>query len=385
MNTETFDAIVIGTGGVGSAAMYHLAKSGVRVLGLDRFPTAHDKGSSHGESRVIRKSYFEHPNYVPLVQQSWRLWEDLQQEANRQLLQPTGVIYFGAEDGVVMSGLRQSSEQHGLSLERLSSTEAASRYPQFVGPPNTTALYEADAGVLLVEEAIRTQIQLAVAAGATHQTGDPVVRWSANSNSVTVETQQHRYEADRLIVTAGAWSAELLSSLNIPLQVIRKHQHWYSTNDQQFDRNHGCPAFFFEHQDAYFYGVPQIDGSGVKVCEHSGGTVVDDPLNDHGLPQQPCIDRLEKLVRECMPTVTTECQRHETCFYTMTPDEHFIIDRHPELANVCFAAGLSGHGFKFGPVLGRTLAQLAAGMPMPEEAYFLRVDRPDLQQTDTHS
>lgn len=381
MNTQTFDAIVVGTGGIGSAAMYHLAKSGAKVLGLDRFPAGHDKGSSHGESRVIRKSYFEHADYVPLVQQSWRMWEELQRVANCQLLQPTGVIYFGAEDGIVMSGLRQSAQQHGLPLERFSPAEAADQFPQFVCPQNSTVLYEVDAGVLLVEAAIRTHIKLAEEAGAIHRTGDSVVRWSSNSRSVVVETENNRYEAGRLIITAGAWAAELLSSLDIPLQVFRKHQHWYATTDQRFDRTHGCPAFFYEHQDAYFYGVPQTAGGGVKICEHSGGVVVTDPLHDDRSPQQSCVDRIEKLVRECLPTVTMEQLRHETCFYTMTSDEHFVVDRHPEYGNVCFAAGLSGHGFKFAPVLGRILAQLGPGTPIPEEVHFLRSDRPELRQS----
>lgn len=385
MNSQTFDTIVIGTGGVGSAAMYHLAKSGASVLGLDRFPEAHDKGSSHGESRVIRKSYFEHPDYVPLVQQSWQMWEDLQHEARSQLLQPTGVIYFGAEDGTVMSGLRQSANQHSLPLESLSPAEAANRFPQFVCPPGATALYETDAGVLLVEDAIQSHIQLAVQAGAIHRTGESVVKWSSNSKTVVVETENHRYQAGRLIIAAGAWSAQLLSSLNVPLQVIRKHQLWYATSDPSLNRNHGCPAFFYEHQDAYFYGVPQIAAAGVKICEHSGGTIVDDPLHDDRSPQQHCVDRIETLVRQCLPTVTTQQQRHETCFYTMTPDEHFVMDRHPEHTNVCFAAGLSGHGFKFAPVLGRILAQLAADAPIPEEARFLQINRPGLQQSDSHS
>lgn len=352
-----YDVIVIGTGGIGSAALYHLATCGMRVLGLDRFPAGHDRGSSHGESRMIRKSYFEHPDYVPLACQSWDMWQQLEQRAGRSLLKPSGVVYYGRPDGVVMSGVRDSAAAHGLPVEDMSPADAADRFPQFQCPPATTALFEADAGILLVEDCVTTHIQLAVEAGA-EIVDDVTVRHIAAGPTVTVTTDRGTCQAGHVIVTAGAWSAGLLADLQLPLRVIRKHLHWFHCDNPRLHLADGCPAFFVEHQGGYFYGLPQMGPSGLKAGEHSGGAPVSDPLTDPRAPESADVERVEKFVSDFLVTDSCTHQQQKTCFYTMTPDENFVLDHHPEHANVVYAAGFSGHGFKFAPVMGQRLAEM---------------------------
>lgn len=357
--SSTHDVIVVGTGGIGSAALYHLARAGVRVLGIDRFSAGHDRGSSHGESRMIRKSYFEHADYVPLACRSWDMWQQLEHNSGRTLLQPSGVIYFGQQEGVVMSGVRTSAQTHHLPIEQMTAAEAAKRFPQFQAPDGTTALYEADAGVLLVEDCVKTHIDLAVAAGAQTALDESVVEISAKGSSVVVTTDRNRHEAASVVVTTGAWTGSLLPELQLPLRVIRKHLHWFQSDDHRLRMKDGCPAFFVEHQQGYFYGLPEIGPAGIKAGEHSGGSEVSDPLHDLRQPEPSDTARVRQFIADFLPAAGCRPHQQKTCFYTMTPDEHFVVDRHPQYENIVFTTGLSGHGFKFAPVLGLRMAQLA--------------------------
>ncbi len=376
-----YDVIVIGTGGVGSAAMYHLACGGLRVLGLDRFPAGHDKGSSHGESRIIRRSYFEHPNYVPLLNSAYELWDELQATTGQRQIHRTGLLYSGVHDGAVIQGVLQSARQHSLRVEQLTPAEAALRFPEFTLPLDQAILYEPDAGYLLVEECVRTHIREAVRLNAEHKFGETVLNWTASESHVVVETDLGRYEADRLIITAGPWAKDVLSSLQIPLTIVKKYMHWFETNDSRYS-DPTSPCFFIEAFDGYFYGFPHHGPTGMKVAEHSGRIEVTNPLIESREPSDMDSRRVASFIEQHLPGVTTKRTRHDVCFYTMTPDEHFIIDRHPEYDSVVFAAGLSGHGFKFASVLGQRLAQMTiATNPPTPDVEFLSLQRPTLWKT----
>ena len=373
-----YDVIVLGTGGVGSAAMMACANRGAKVLGLDRFPPGHDRGSSHGETRVIRRSYFEHADYVPLLHLSYRLWDGLEQRWDEQFLHRTGVVYFGPQDGIVVKGVLKSARDHQLVVEQLNAKESADRFPGFVVPPESAVLFEADAGYLDVERCVCAQIQEAVRLGAVHRHGESVVRWSARKNSVVVETDAQTYTASRLVIAAGCWAGELLNKLSAPLRIVRKHLHWYASAEKACLESNGCPCFFYELHGRYFYGFPGAGDPGVKVAEHSGGTQISDPLSDSREEEADDTQRVEQFLGQYLPGVSMNRTRHDVCFYTMTPDEHFIVDLHPEHESVCFAAGLSGHGFKFTPVLGQVLAALALDGRSSIDVDFLRIDRPSL-------
>ncbi|MGE0759740.1 MAG: N-methyl-L-tryptophan oxidase [Pirellulaceae bacterium] len=354
-----YDAIVVGTGGVGSAAAYHLARRGCRVLGLDRFPGGHDRGSSHGQTRIIRLAYFEHPDYVPLLRRAYDLWRELEQGIGHTLYEEVGLLEVGPPDGVVIPGVLASARQHDLHLDLLDAHQVASRFPGFVVPDGHVAAFERRAGFLYVESCVLAHLAQASQHGAEFVTNESVENWSATSTDVTVRTDRNEYRGRRLIISAGAWARDLLTQLGIHFPVRRKHLHWYRTDSDIYRATLGAPCFFYETGGAHFYGFPQIDERGVKVAEHSGGTVVGNPLTDDRSVEAADRERVEAFLSAHLPQVNRVPLHHAVCYYTMSPDEHFVVDRHPGHDHICFAAGLSGHGFKFTSVLGEILADLS--------------------------
>ncbi len=372
---SAYDAIVIGTGGVGSAAAYHLARRGARVLGLDRFPGGHANGSSHGQTRIIRKAYFEHVDYVPLLNRAYELWTQLQEEVGEQLYHDVGLIEIGPPDGIVIPGVLASARQHGLRVDKLTASEATERFPGFAVPDDSVAVFEQDAGFLMVERCVLAFLSVAEKHGAELRYGETVLDWNSTASGVTVRTDRATYSASKLLIAAGAWSRYLLSSLGIKLRVLRKHLHWYATTDACYRVDSGCPGFFYEVPGGHFYGFPQIDERGVKVADHTGGTEIADPLNDDRSTEDFDIARIETFLQRYLPGVARNATDHAACYYTMSPDENFVVDHHPEFNNVVFAAGLSGHGFKFTSVLGEVLAELATEGDSKLPIEFLKVNR----------
>jgi sarcosine oxidase len=375
----SYDAIVVGTGGIGSAALDHLARRKLRVLGLDRFPPAHDRGSSHGQSRMIRQAYFEHPDYVPMVLRAYEGWADLSRRRGRALYHETGLLEIGPVDGVVVPGVLKSAREHRLEVDQLSPAELASRFPGFHVPPHFTGVFERRAGYLEVEQCVRAYLDEATAAGAELRSDETVLGWRAVGSGVEVETSRGRYSAGRLIITAGAWASDLLADLGLRLSVVRKPLYWYRPRTSEYDVERGGPAFLYETAEGIFYGFPRIDEAGVKVAEHTGGVEVADPLTIDRAIDPIDQRRVEAFLAEQMPGVSRELGRHAVCMYTLTPDRDFIVDRHPAAPQVSFVAGLSGHGFKFVPVLGEALADLATDTTSAVDLSFLRHDRAGLR------
>jgi sarcosine oxidase len=361
----TYDAVVLGTGGVGSAALFNLARRGLRVIGLDRFPAAHDRGSSHGQTRMIRQAYFEHPDYVPLVRRAFDQWAEVSQLCGRELYRQVGLLQVGPADGQIVPGVLASAARHGLEIERLTATEVESRWPGFqvaadLDPTvETVALFEGRAGYLRVEDCVRAHLDLATRHGADLRSNVVVRTWRDAGSHVEVETDRERFAAERLVITAGAWSGQILGDLRVSLRVLRKPQYWFAPADDRHAEERGCPAFLFETNAGLFYGFPQIDARGVKVAEHSGGAAVADPATVNRDIDRADLDRVAAFAATHLPGVTETLVQHAVCMYTMTPDHHFVLDRHPHSPRVSFAAGLSGHGFKFACVLGEALADLA--------------------------
>jgi sarcosine oxidase len=370
-----WDAIVVGTGGVGSAALYHLAKSGQRVLGIDRFSPPHDRGSSHGQSRIIRQAYFEHPDYVPLAIESYRLWGELESTTGRKLYHQTGLVEIGPPDGVVVPGVLRAAREHGLSVSELASSEAARRWPGLAPASDMACVFEPRAGYLLVEECVDAHLQAALALGAVLASDSPIQNWTYDGGIATVATASEGHTADRLVIAAGAWAGRLLADLRIELTIRRKPLLWYATQSAAYAAHSGFPAFLFELPYGVYYGFPQIDARGVKVAEHSGGSLVEDPLDVNRELFSSDREPVERFLADHLPQVTHELTDYTICMYTMSPDEHFIVDRHSQLSNVWFCAGLSGHGFKFTPVLGKALADMATSGGTDLPVGFLGLNR----------
>ena len=364
----TFDCIVIGVGGFGSGVLDHLARRGVKVLGLERFDVAHDRGSSHGQTRIVRKAYFEHPDYVPLCRRAYELWAELQADAGRPLWNLCGLMLAGPEQGEAIAGAKLSAALHQVPIEPLTAREAAARFPGFCIPDEFSVVFEPDAGFLFVEECVRAHVARAMRHGATVRTDESVLRWESDGKAVTVTTDRGEYSAATLVITPGAWATRLLPKLPIPLHVVRKPQFWHETANERHRMENGCPGFLFERPDGVFYGFPSImerignpsyGGRMMKIAEHSGGQTVADPLvvdrDVHPADTEP----IARFLASHLPGVDPAPARHSVCMYTLTPDRHFIVDLHPDHPNVVIGCGFSGHGFKFTPVLGEAMADLA--------------------------
>jgi len=352
-----YDAVVVGTGGVGSAALYHLARR-ARVLGIDRFAPPHDRGSSHGQTRIIRQAYFEHPDYTPLVLESYRLWNGLEAEVGQKLYHEVGLLEVGPPDGIVVPGVLRAAEEHGLQVEQLAAAEIERRWPGLRVPENLTGVLETNAGYLKVEECVQSHLEAAQRAGAELRCSVEVQGWNG-SDPIRLQTSEGEICTSKLIVTAGAWTPRLLADLGVKFEVRRKSLYWYATEGNQYAAANGFPGFLFELPSGIFYGFPQIDSQGVKLGDHAGGRVIEDPLEvdrDVDTQEQQAV---EQFLQEYMPLVSSFCTNDAVCMYTMTPSENFVVDRHPKNPHVVVAAGLSGHGFKFTPVLGKALADLA--------------------------
>lgn len=352
-----YDVVVAGVGGCGSSALYHLARRGVRAVGIDRFPVAHDRGSSHGDTRVIRQAYFEHPDYVPLLRRAYELWREIEDDAGADLLDVCGLLMVGPEEGEILGGARLAATKYDVPLEILDAGAAAARCPGMVVPEGLGAVWEPMGGYLRVEDCVRTHIEQAVRRGAELRTGESIVRWDAGPDGVRVETDREVYEADRLILTPGSWAPGLLQDVGVAFEILRKVLLWYPRE---------APAspvpdhtFFYELPYGLFYGFPCIDGQTVKVAQHSGGTVVADPLDVERALLPGDLPEADRFVSEILPGAVSTAGRHAVCLYTMTTDGHFVIDRHPRHENVVFATGFSGHGFKFMSAMGAILSELA--------------------------
>ncbi|MBT4013635.1 MAG: N-methyl-L-tryptophan oxidase, partial [Planctomycetaceae bacterium] len=360
-NSQHFDCLVLGTGGIGSAALYHLAKQGKRVAGIDRFGVAHDRGSSHGQTRIIRQSYFEHPSYVPLVQRAFELWEELQAEHGRDLYYQTGILQAGPGGGALIQGVLASSAEHGLPIEHLNVAEARKRWPQFAFDDDMEVVFEQRGGFLLIEHAISAHIEKAQWAGAELFVGHTICEVKTGGRCLEVLTDQGTFTADSIVVTAGAWAADLLPELKGHLRILNKPLHWYTADADLYSNRVGCPVFFFESETGDYYGFPSIDERGLKLARHSGGAEVSNPLElNRSLDEDERSD-VAGFLRKHLPQVSDQATDHAVCMYTVTSDSHFIIDRAELDDRIVYAAGLSGHGFKFAAALGELLAKMANG------------------------
>lgn len=370
-----FDAIVLGLGGMGSAALFHLAQRGLRVLGIEQFELGHGRGSSHGQTRIIRKAYFEHPSYVPLLQRAYALWGELEQTTGRKLFYRTGMLVGGPSDGPVIAGMRRAASEHGLAIESLSAREAEGRFPAFRIPASHAAVFEPDAGYLLVEDCVLAHAEGALAAGAEILTGARVTGWTASDTGVRVELADGECVARALVVAAGPWAATMLADLNLPLEVRRKVVFWYATQDARLAEQQGAPVYGFQTPQGFFYGIPAIDERGVKAAHHTGGQVVANPYEVNRGVRAADEAPVREFIAQYLPTLEPPAREHSVCLYTMTPDEHFVVDRHPEHPNVVLAAGFSGHGFKFAAVIGAILADLALSGATEAPIGFLGLGR----------
>jgi sarcosine oxidase len=371
---KTYDAIVVGLGVMGSATARALAHRGHRVLGLDAFAPGHTQGASHGRSRIIREAYFEAPEYVPLVQRAYALWRELEQETDRSLLTITGGIAIGPPEGDLVAGARQSALLHGLPHEVLTAEEIRRRYPGLRPSDDLVGVFEPNAGALAADDCRAALADSAVSAGADLHYEEPALTWSRDGDSVTVRTAHDAYQAQYLVLTPGAWTNRLLPELAMPLVVHRIVNAHFAPSVPELYGPDVCPVHIWVVPEGQYYGFPALPGQGLKLGRHD----VNAPCTPETIRRdvdEAEVAELRQMLDRYLPGASGPTLWTLTCTYTHSPDEHFIIDRHPEHAMIAFGCGFSGHGFKFAPVIGEALADLATGETPPAGTDFFAVSR----------
>jgi sarcosine oxidase len=357
--------IVIGLGGMGSAAAAHLAARGTHVIGIERFTPAHDHGSSHGRSRIIRQAYFEDAQYVPLLLRAYELWREL----DPSLLHLTGGLMIGAPDSDVVTGSLASARTYGLAHEVLDAAEIRRRFPVLTPGDDVIALYEPMAGFVNPEECTLAHLAHATKHGAELHFEEAVTSWNATANGVRVTTTRATYEADRLVIAPGAWAPELLADLHVPFTIERQGLFWFDAAG--FDP---FPIYIWElDRTVHFYGFP-ADAVGVKVALYHGGDVCTPETIDRSVRAEE-VERIHAILSSRIPTLTGPLVDATTCMYTNTPDLHFVLGLHPSHANVVVASPCSGHGYKFASVIGEILAGLAIDGATPHAIEAFRPER----------
>ena len=377
-----FDVIVLGVGSMGSSACYYLAKQGYKVLGLEQFDIPHELGSHGGQSRIIRKAYAEHPDYVPLLQRAYENWKTLEEETSEQVYFKTGLLYCGVSNDPFIKGVQLSSEKYGIPVAELSRSEAKKRYPQFKLPDGCKQLFEPDAGFITPERSILLFTEQAIKRGAIIRTREKVLQWKCDNGTISVTTDQGSYQAKKLVITAGPWGGKLIPELNRHLTVTKQVIAWMNPKKREDFTLGNFPCWIIEHGGYDYYGFPILPEekpggpSGMKLAVHFPLGEITDPdavnRNIHDADEKILIDALKLLI----PDGYASTLSMKTCLYTNSPDQHFIIDHLPGYKkDVVIAAGFSGHGFKFVSVVGEIMADLAMNGQCNLPIEFLSIGR----------
>jgi monomeric sarcosine oxidase len=372
MASQHSDVIVIGGGTMGTAAGWALARRGHAVTILEQFGHYHDKGSHSGNTRIYRHAYAEGASYVPWALQASSLWRALEERTGTKVLVETGCLDISEPGLGRANGARESARVFDLPVVELTGRETNQRWPAWNIPDDWEVTLDPNAGLLLVEPAFRALGAEFVAAGGVLKTNEPVRRWDATDGGVRVETDQGTYEAASLAIAAGPWSGKVLGELRIPLEVRRKPVMWFDTDQPELFQPETFPVFVFQDHTGEFYGLPGHGADSVKIGIHSGGDVSDPDTLDREWHESDLKPEFREFLTTRLKGLKLSLTNASMCMYTMTPDENFIIDRHPEHPNVAIAAGFSGHGFKFTPKVGEHLADVVTGSDEPVPLFALR-------------
>ncbi len=363
----SYDVIVIGVGGMGSATAWHLARRGCRVLGLEQFNIPHDLGSSHGQTRIIRLAYSEHPSYVPLLRRAYALWREIEERADERLLHITGALDAGPADDWVFQGSKASCEEHGLPHEILTGEEVNRRFPGYRLPEDIMAVFQTDGGYLLPERCIVAHVEAAQEAGAEIRACEPVLDWRSNGRGVTVETSKSTYTADRLVITAGGWIGKMIKLLDRVAQPERQVLGWFQPMRLELFQPDRFPVFNLKVAEGRYYGLPVHGVPGFKIgrYHHLEERADMNAIDRSTYPRDEAV--LREFAERYFPDGSGPTMSLQVCAFTNTADGHFILDAHPEYPNVYVASPCSGHGFKFCSVIGEVMADLATTGKTPHD------------------
>jgi sarcosine oxidase len=375
VSRAAYEAIVVGLGAMGSAALYQLSRRGKRVLGLEAFAPGHQLGSWHGESRVIRMAYYEHPKYVPLLRRAYELWREVERDSGENLLTITGGLMIGTPESELVEGSQTSARQHGLDYEMLSAQDVQRRYPALHLQPGEVALWEPRAGFLRPERCVASFVRGARAAGADVRYGEPVRAWQAATTGVEIQTESGAYVAEQVVFACGARMSGVLGDAIPPITAERIPLFWMQPSEPDLFAQSRLPIYLWEVGTGdHFYGFPHVEWPGVKVARHHSGEYCDPDSVERTVTVED-ERRLRSAIAERLPALNGAVVSSLVCLYENSPDGHFLIDRLPGSTSVIYAGGFSGHGFKFASVVGEILADLVTRGRATPDADFLRADR----------
>jgi sarcosine oxidase len=369
------DTVVIGLGVMGSAALRSLAGRGARVLGIERFQPGHDRGSSHGATRIIRLSYFEHPSYVRLLREVYPLWRELEAKAGRKLLHITGIAEIGKPGSELVRGTLAAAREHDLPHEVLNAAELMRRYPAFRVPPEFIAVVQPDGGFVEAEPTVAAQLALARAAGAEIRTNTTIRAIEPRQDGVRVVTEEGWIDAASVVVAAGAWISKLLPDLPVRLRATRQVLGWFEPRQPEVFDPARCPVFLIEGPHGTHYGFPLQAGAGVKVAKHHHFDEAVDPDDYDRHVSSSDEAAIRAAVADYLPAANGKLNAATTCLYTMAPDGDFIIDQLASEPRIIVASPCSGHGFKFAPLIGDIVAELATRGATTRDIARFRLDR----------
>lgn len=372
-----YDVIVVGVGGMGSAALWQLAQRGKRVLGLERFDIPHANGSSHGVTRIIRLPYHESPAYVPLLRRAYELWRDLEKASGSELLVLTGSLDASRETESPFQGALQSATLHGIEHQVLSGREVNARFPGYRLPGDFAALYQPQGGFIASERAIVSHVNAAQERGAEIHAREPVLQWQAKpgGEGVVVITDHGRYEAASLILASGAWMGELVPALKNKALPERQVLAWLQPQQPELFTPDRFPVFNIQVDEGRYYGLPVYEVPGFKFgrYHHLGESGPVDTIRRE--PDSRDETLLRSFAEKYFPLGSGPAMALRSCFFTNTRDEHFIVDFHPQHPQVILASPCSGHGYKFCSVMGEILADLALARRTRHDIGFLGLAR----------
>ena len=373
------DAIIIGLGSMGSSSIYELAKSGIKVLGIEQFGIGHKKGSYSGATRIVRKAYFEHLDYVPLLKESYKGWNAIQIESGEVLFKKTGLVYYGEKEHPIIEGVQKAAQIYQINL--LEGNDYV--IPQFSMPSNFHTLFESDAGFVFSEKTIKTYSQIAKSLGAEIHINEKVSGIKQRDGMVTVTTYKNDYKCKKLIVTSGVYYNQLFENGGVDLSVTRQLIIWIEPKNVMHFQLGEFPCWMISDPsyEGVFYGFPiaptsEYGGNGwLKVAHHLPGERISPNQLNNFNPNDERV-KIESILKKYMPDALGEVKSVSACMYANTDDGHFVIDYLPgSNQQIIIAGGFSGHGFKFVPVVGKILRDMILEGKSSLPIDFLSINR----------
>lgn len=370
-----YDVIILGLGGMGSAAAASCARRGLRVAGVERFTPVHAFGSSHGRTRLIRQAYFEHEAYVPLLLETYDLWRALEAQTGKELLRVTGLLLAGHANSEIVARTCASARTHDLAVDELDARQMRRRFPMLSPLDDEIAVYEPLGGVVFPERTVETMLNLAREAGADLRFGCAFERIDLGKTDVLVVLDDGSELRARTVVSAmGAWTPAHPDLVDAPIRVQRNVQAWFTPESDAF-ASPGCPAYLVDRTGfpAPLYGMPDL-GDGVKAAFHGYGATTHADDLDRTIDKRD-VAPIQSALNAWMPGAGYALRDASACMYALTPDENFVVGTHPKDARVVVLGGFSGHGFKFVPLVGEIAADLVQHGSTARDVAFLSPQR----------